>query len=236
MLENERGTASELHESRKPTPEDDKAEFQRQLLSWFEKEQRQFPWRLRFEPYEILVAEKLLQQTAARPVVIKAYEEVLRRYPTPKALAAAKLPDLEELVRPLGFVYRARDLLAMAQALVERHNGVVPANLKELLALPGVGDYAARAVLSFAFGEDVPVVDTNVARFLYRLYGIEGRLPFNPARKKSLIELAASLVPPGWSKDWNLAILDLCALICKPSIPLCASCPVQPYCNYGSKR
>jgi A/G-specific adenine glycosylase len=236
MVENERSTFSEPHERRKPFSEDDIAEFQRLLLSWFEKEQRLFPWRLRLEPYEVLVAEKLLQQTAARPVVIKAYEELLRRYPNPKVLAAAKQPDLEELVRPLGFVYRAADLLAMAQALVERHQGKVPGNLKELLALPGVGDYAARAVLSFAFGEDVPVVDTNIARFLYRLYGIPGRLPFNPARKKSLIELAASLVPAGRSKEWNLAILDLCALICKPSTPLCSSCPVQPYCNYGSEK
>lgn len=236
MIENKTPSSSELGESRQPSPDVDKAEFQHQLLAWFEREQREFPWRLRPKPYEVLVAEKLLQQTAARAVVVESYQEVLRRYPTPTDLAKAQLSDLEELIRPLGFTYRARDLLAMAQALVERYNGDVPTNLKELLALPGVGDYAARAVLSFAFGEDVPVVDTNVARFLYRLFGIEGRLPFNPARKKSLIDLAASLVPPGRSKDWNLAILDLCASICKPSIPLCSSCPVQPYCNYGSEK
>jgi A/G-specific adenine glycosylase len=219
-----------------PTPEDNKTEFQLRLLSWFEKERRDFPWRHSSNPFCVLVAEKLLQQTAARSMVVEAYQKILQRYPAPDILASADLADLEEIVRPLGFTYRARDLLAMSKALVEHHGGEVPRDLKALLALPGVGDYAARAVLSFAFGEDVPIVDTNVARFLYRLYGLPGRLPFNPARKKSLIEMAAVLVPLRRSKDWNLAILDECAMICKPAKPLCPQCPVQAFCSYGSGR
>jgi A/G-specific adenine glycosylase len=99
-----------------------------------------------------------------------------------------------------------------------------------LIALPGVGDYSARAVLSFAFGEDVPIVDTNVARFLYRLCGLPGPMPANPARKRSLIELAGELVPAGRAKEFNLAILDLCAQICRPKNPLCTDCPVNLYC------
>lgn len=219
-----------------PTPDDNKAVFQESLLAWFERERRGFPWRLRSDPFAILIAEKLLQQTAARPIVVTAYEQVLQRYPSPHDLAAADINDLEEIVRPLGFTYRARELISLAQALVEQHEGRVPNTLPALLALPGVGDYAARAVLSFGFGEDVPIVDTNVARFLYRLYCLPGRLPSNPARKKSLITMAQTLLPPGKSKSWNLGVLDVCALICKPLKPLCPSCPVQRFCAYGAGR
>ncbi len=218
-----------------PMP-DSTGHFQDSLLAWFARAKRDFPWRSRRDPYAVLIAEKLLQQTAARDVVVRSYEHLLRRYPTTELLAQAHVPDLESIIRPLGFAYRAVELREMARSLVARHGGEVPADLGALLALPGVGDYAARAVLSFAFGEDVPVVDTNVARFLYRLYGLPGRQPTNPARKKSLINLAATLVPTGRSKDYNLAILDLCATVCKPGVPLCAVCPVRPYCVHGLER
>jgi len=215
-----------------PVP-DSKGHFQDSLLAWFAQTRRDFPWRSQRDPYAVLIAEKLLQQTAVRNVVVRSYEYLLRRYPTPELLAQAHVPDLEGIIRPLGFVYRAVELREMAQSLVARHSGNVPSDLGALLALPGVGDYAARAVLSFAFGEDVPVVDTNVARFLYRLYGLPGPQPANPARKKSLINLAATLVPTGRSKDYNLAVLDLCATVCKPGVPLCAVCPVRTFCAYG---
>jgi A/G-specific adenine glycosylase len=219
-----------------PTPDDNKTEFQRLLLQWCGNEQRDFPWRNSSSPYHILVAEKLLQQTAARAQVIEAYEELLRRYPTAQTLMAAEVTDLEEIIRPLGLVYRALHLVMMARNLVELYDGSVPTSLKELKALHGIGDYAARAVLSFAFGEDVPVVDTNVIRILYRLYRLEDPVPVNPTRSRRLIELAGSLVPAGRSKEWNLAILDLGALICKSAKPLCPKCPVQEFCEYGFGR
>lgn len=207
--------------------------LQNALLSWFSEYGRTFPWRERHDPFAVLLSEKLLQQTAARPAVVAAYAELLARYPLPEALAAADVAHLEELVRPLGFIYRARELPELGRTLVERHSGQVPDTLKELLALPGVGDYAARAVLSFAYGQDVPIVDTNVARWLYRLDGIAEKLPNNPARKKVLIYRAGQLVPPGRAREWNYAVLDLCALICKPGRPLCEQCPVLPWCATG---
>ncbi len=219
-----------------PLTEGTRIGFQERLLSWFEQACRDFPWRSQSDPYATLIVEKLLQQTAAREVVVQAYQQLLDQYPTPQHLSQANVPELEQIVRPLGFTYRAKELRTMAQELVARHNGIVPGNLNDLLNLPGVGDYAARAVLSFAYGEDVPVVDTNVARFLYRLYGLEGPLPANPARKRSLISLAGKLIPAGRSKEFNLAILDLCAQICRPTNPLCPDCPVQVYCVYGTKR
>lgn len=133
-----------------PPTEENKAAFQNALLAWYKRHRRRFPWRRKSDPYAILIAEKLLQQTAARDVVVQAYKQLLKEYPTPRRLAGARVLDLEEIIRPLGFLYRAKELQTLGQALVARHRGKVPRTLKELLALPGVGDYAARAVLSFA--------------------------------------------------------------------------------------
>lgn len=207
--------------------------LQDRLLRWHRSNQRDFPWRHTSDPYAILVAEKLLQQTAARRVVVTAFETLMERYPSVEDLAAAHVPDLKEVLAPLGFHYRAGELKALASALMEKHNGHVPDDLQLLKNLPGVGDYAGRAVLSFAFGRDVPVVDTNVARFLYRVFGLLGPFPANPARKTQLINLAGGMVPLGRSRQFNLAVLDLCASICTASKPRCHSCPVQPYCAYG---
>lgn len=209
------------------------ADLQRRLLRWHASNRRDFPWRRTADPYAVLVAEKLLQQTAARPVTVAAFEEFMYRYPSVADLAGARMADLGEIFAPLGFHYRAAELKALAVALVERHGGEVPDDLRLLKALPGVGDYAARAVLSFAHGKDASVVDTNVARFLYRVYGIPGPLPANPARKKQLLDLASELSPPGRSKEFNLAVLDLCALVCTPSRPKCPACPVQSLCAFG---
>ena len=210
--------------------------IQEGLLHWFETFRREFPWRDTFDPYEIIVAEKLLQQTLARQTVVTVYENLLVLYPRPEQLATANLLDLENLIRPLGLLYRARELKAMAQEIVSSYQGAVPRTLEELLSLTGIGQYCARAVLSFAYNEDIAIVDTNVARFLHRLFGIDDPLPANPARKKKLIELAESLLPSGRSKDFNLAILDLCALICKSGQPLCDQCPISRYCSFGTSR
>lgn len=212
----------------------DVAELQSRLISWFETNQRHFPWRETSDPYAVLVAEKLLQQTAAREVVVEIFAELLCRYPRPLDLAQADVVEIQKIIAPLGFIYRAQELLDLARVIVEQYEGRVPSTLPDLKKLPGVGDYIARAVLSYAYGLDVPVVDTNVARFLYRVSGMPGRLPANPARKQSLIELAATLIPQGRSKDFNLAILDLCAQVCRPSNPFCSACPVLSNCEYGS--
>lgn len=212
------------------------AKLQKYLLAWFEANRREYPWRETRDPYAVLVAEKLLQQTAVGDRVVKAYEAILALYPSPLSLANAELEHLEEIVFPLGLHYRARELKTLASVLIERCEGVIPDNIGELKALPGVGEYTARAVLSFAYGEDVPVVDTNVARFLYRVFRLDGPVPANPARKKSLIALAGKLLPQGHSKEFNLAILDLCALICTPSNPECNTCPVYSLCEFGSSR
>ena len=207
--------------------------IQEDLLQWFEDNQRSFPWRETCDPYKIMIAEKLLQQTAATHVVVTAYNEIIELYPDIEALASADIKELRRIILPLGFLYRADELLRMAQEILASKSGRVPDALKELLSLPGIGDYAARAILSFAYEQDVPIVDTNVARWLHRVYNIDRSLPNNPARNRALIELAALLIPEGNSRDFNLAVLDLCASICTARRPDCAHCPVLRSCRYG---
>jgi len=209
--------------------------IQASLLSWFQENRRSFPWRRTNDPYKILIAEKLLQQTAATSQVVATYRKIVKEYPTPNALGKARASKLRRMIAPLGFTYRADELGKLAQKIVNRHKGKVPSELRDLLDLPGVGDYAARAVLSFAYGKDVPIVDTNVARFLYRIFDLTEHFPANPARDKKLINIAADLIPKGKSKDFNLAILDLCASICTARSPNCFACPVQKDCLWNRR-
>lgn len=211
------------------------ARLQAKLLNWFAAHQRHFPWRETSDPYQILLAEKLLQQTAATPKVVQAFREITQQYPDLKTLARASVSKLRKIIAPLGFSYRAEELPRLAQQIVKLHGGAVPAELHQLLKLPGLGDYGARAVLAFAYQQDVPIVDTNIARLLYRLHGITQPLPKNPARNRQLIEMAAALVPKGKARDFNLAALDLCALICTARQPACAGCPLREECVYGCK-
>ena len=210
-----------------------KRAFQSALLEWFQQNHRDFPWRTRLEPYSILLAEKVLQQTAARDVSINAYETLLTTYPVPSDLAKARAEDLHEVFKPIGLSYRARELPEMARYLIENHAGEVPADLEKLLSIPGVGNYTARAILSFAYEFDVGVVDTNVSRIFYRIFALSGPLPKNPARKKMLLDLSDALVPTGKSRPFNFAILDLGALVCTVRQPLCGECPVSRFCIHA---
>jgi A/G-specific adenine glycosylase len=207
--------------------------IQRKLIRWFAKNQRSFPWRKTSNPFKLLIAEKFLQQTAARSSVIEAYVETIQRYPTPAALAVAPPAALKRIVAPLGFHFRAAELKRLANTIVEKHKGQIPDNLHELRRLPGVGEYSARAVLCFGFGQDLAVVDTNVARFLHRVFGLPDPVGNNPARNRKLIQLAGSLVPKGRARDFNLAVLDLCASICTSSRPNCAICPLRQDCTFA---
>ena len=210
----------------------ERSDFPEYLIQWFRAEGRDFPWRNTNDAYKVLLAEKLLQQTSVRESLINSYRVILDRYPTPANLAAALIDELTVLIKPLGLFYRAKDLVLMAKDINEKFDGVVPSDLQQLLSLYGVGDYSARAVMSFAYGKDIAVVDTNVARILYRIFGIEGKFPQNPARSRKLINLATDLIPIGSSKEFNLGMIDLGALICLPRKPLCTKCPINVFCKF----
>lgn len=207
-------------------------ESQRKLLRWFEKSQRPFPWRRTSDPFKVLIAEKLLQQTAATEGVVKAFRGLVKRFPNWERLAKAPQMELKRIVTPLGLAYRSNELIRLAQNVVRHHKGALPKDFQSLKGLPGVGDYCARAVLSFAFGQPIAIVDTNVARFLVRYFGLKLRLSQNPARDRRLHRIADALVPPNAARDFNLAVLDLCAAHCKARQPQCRNCPVRSGCAY----
>jgi A/G-specific adenine glycosylase len=194
------------------------------VLAWGVPLMRDLPWRRERDPWRILVAEVMLQQTQVDRVIPK-WEEFLRAFPTPPACAAVPLGDVIRLWQGLGYPRRAKHLHAAALAITSRHGGRVPDDLDELQALAGVGPYTARAVLAFAFERDVAVVETNIARVLARTAG--ERLTSKRAQA-----VADSLVPQGEGWTWNQVMMDLGAVVCRP-IPHCAECPTASACVWN---
>ncbi len=193
------------------------------VLAWGVPRLRDLPWRTTRDPWSILVAEVMLQQTQADRVIPK-WQAFLDVYPTPRDCADAALGDVLRLWQGLGYPRRARNLHATAALVVAEHEGRLPDRLDALLALPGIGPYTARAVLAFAFERDVAVVDTNIARILARTIGER----LTPKRA----QLAAdSLVPAGEGWTWNQVVMDLGALVCRPT-PKCEACPVASQCAW----
>jgi len=190
------------------------------LLAWGEARRRDLPWRRTRDPWAILVSEVMLQQTQTSRV-IPSWHAFLERFPDAPTTAAAPVGDVIDQWRGLGYNRRAVALHATAVAVTDRHGGTVPGDLDALLALPGVGPYTARAVLAFAYEQDVGVLDTNAARVLAR--AVAGR-PLAPAEAR---RLADDLVPPGTGWAWNQAVLDLGATVCTSRRPRCPSCPLQ---------
>ena len=179
----------------------------------------QLPWRGERDPWRVLVAEMMLAQTQA-PRVAKRYPEVISELASPRASAVIRPDRYLELWSGLGYYRRALSLRASAIEICGRFDGVVPNSLAELLTLPGVGRYTARAVLAFAFEESVGVLDTNIGRVLSR--AVAGR----PLRAKEAQELADALVPVEGSREWNLAVMDFGAIVCRARSPLCEQCPL----------
>jgi A/G-specific adenine glycosylase len=196
--------------------------FTEAILAWGGPRLRDLPWRRTRDPWAVLVSEVMLQQTQVERVIPK-YVPFLDKFPTPAACAAASLGDVLRLWHGLGYPRRARNLHLAAARVSEL--GAFPDTLDGLLALPGVGAYTARAVLAFAFEVDAAVVDTNIARVHARVQG--RRLT---AREVQAIADAAC--PRGESWAWNQSIMDLGAMVCRPSDPLCTTCPVEQVCSW----
>jgi A/G-specific adenine glycosylase len=202
------------------------------VLTWYAENARDLPWRRPdASPWAVLVSEIMLQQT---PVVrvLPAYETWLVRWPTPAALAAEPPGEAVRAWGRLGYPRRALNLHASARAIVERHDGVVPAEYDELRALPGVGAYTAAAVASFAYRRRHPVLDTNVRRVLARVVtGVE----YPPKTQTTAeVRLAESLLPvdPPVAARWSVAVMELGALVCTARAPRCADCPLSADCAW----
>ena len=205
------------------------ATFRKQLLGWFRQFRRDLPWRQTKDPYHIWLSEIMLQQTRVA-AAIPYYERFLKRFPDVHALASAPEEEVLRLWSGLGYYSRARNLQKAAQQIVTKHGGKFPTRVDEVLALPGIGDYTAAAILSIAFGEKQAVLDGNVARVLARLGVIRGDLRA-PQPWRALQKTADSLLDPNSPGDWNQAVMELGATLCSPRSPQCLLCPVAQFCE-----
>ncbi len=185
----------------------------------------ELPWRATRQPWAVLVSEVMAQQTQVGRVV-PVYRRFLAAFPTPTDCAAAGLGDVLKAWRGLGYNRRAASLHRAAVIMVREHGGSVPSRLPELQALPGVGTYTARAVLAFAFGADVGVVDTNAGRVLSR--AVAGR-SVGAREAQALVD---TMVPAGRGWGFGQALLDLGAMVCVAGAPRCGECPLRRRCRW----
>lgn len=208
-------------------------EFTRILLSWSDRNLRNFPWRRTGNPYLILIAEVMLQRTRAEQVV-PVYVCFRRRFPKPQDLADASENAILNCIKSLGLRKRAAGLKRLAIQLVSDFEGRVPKTQKELIQLYGVGEYAANAVLSVAYEKNVPAIDANFARVLKRVFFIETSTV--PQKDASIVLFANNLLPyvNGNFKTFNWAIIDFSNMICLPRNPKCPVCPLKSICHYGT--
>ena len=199
---------------------------------WFLANRRDLPWRAPdFGAWGILVSEIMLQQTPVARVIPRL-EQWLARWPTPAALAAAPPGDAVRAWERLGYPRRALALHAAATVIAEQHGGVVPSDLQALLALPGIGDYTARAVAAFAYGQRHPVVDTNVRRVIARAVDGQG-LPGIPSTRRDLAAMEALLpVDEADARLFNAGMMELGAIVCTARAPRCDLCPIADACRW----
>jgi A/G-specific adenine glycosylase len=201
------------------------------VLDWYADHARDLPWRgPGATPWAVMVSEFMLQQTPVARV-LPVFDSWMTTWPTPADLAAAPSGEAVRAWGRLGYPRRALRLHAAATAIVDRHHGEVPPSYDELIALPGIGDYTASAIASFAFGGSHAVLDTNVRRVFARaVSGVE--FPASAVNKPERV-LAESLVPDEEPATWAVAVMELGALVCTAATPRCHSCPISERCAWN---
>ena len=211
-----------------PAPAD-RRRFRERLLTWYRRHGRDLPWRKTSDPYHILVSEIMLQQTQVDRVLPK-YAEWLAKYPSLEALATAPEQEVTDAWYPLGYNIRPKRLQTIARESVARYGGRLPADQETLLSFKGIGAYTAGAIRSFAFRERAAILDTNVARVLFRVFVGDGD-PKSHAMKRHLWRVSETLVPIRHVFDFNQALKDLGAMVCVARNPKCLVCPMAKSCR-----
>lgn len=208
----------------------DKKAFTAALLAWNQRDNvREMPWKGEGDPYKIWLSEIILQQTRVAQGW-HYYLRFIKAFPTVQDLAHAPDDQVMKLWEGLGYYSRARNLLAAARHIVHERKGALPEDYATWRTMKGVGPYTAAAIASFAFNEDVPVVDGNVYRILSRYFGIDTPID-STAGKKQFQSLAEALLPKGQAREYNQAIMDFGATVCTPKAPQCEGCPLQAECS-----
>jgi A/G-specific adenine glycosylase len=211
-----------------PAPAD-RRKFRRRLLDWYRAYGRDLPWRTTDDPYHILVSEVMLQQTQVDRVLPK-YHEWLEKYPSLARLAEAPVEEVAATWRPLGYNIRPRRLHAIARESVARFGGQLPADEDTLRSFKGIGAYTAGAIRSFVFRQRAAILDTNVARVLFRVFVGRGDAKAH-AMRRHLWDVSEVLVPRKQVFDFNQALMDLGAMICVARNPRCLVCPMAKMCR-----
>jgi A/G-specific adenine glycosylase len=205
--------------------------FGQDLLCWYRSNKRPLPWRDRQDDsYAVWISEIMLQQTTVN-AVIDYYSRWMQRFPTLQSLAEAPLDDVLKHWAGLGYYARARNLKKAAEAVTERFDGNLPITVAELMTLPGIGRYTAGAISSIAYQQNAPIVDANVTRVLTRIHGLRGDPKQSIKLQQQIWAIAETSIPDGEARDYNQALMELGAIICQPTAPACARCPVQNYCR-----
>jgi A/G-specific adenine glycosylase len=210
--------------------------FVKTLLSWFNENKREFPWRVngKTNPYHILVAELMLKKTRADNASA-VYTKFIELFPTPDSILNTSDADMESILRPLGLIkQRKKAFFSIFSKIMEIYGGKIPSQKKDLHELPYVGDYTVNAVLCFGFNKKVPIVDVNVTRICQRFFGLEAY--GDPRIDTHIWELLDRIIPRNRFKEFNLALLDFGALVCKSKKPECELCTLRENCLTGSEK
>ncbi len=207
--------------------------FSVKLITWYREHKRELPFRSQRDPYKIWVSEIMAQQTQIA-TMLPYYEQWIQKYPDVYKLAEAPLEEVLKMWEGLGYYSRARNLHKGAQYVIDHFDGVLPPNKKKLMEIPGIGDYTSSAIASIAFGLAEIVIDGNVkrvsARYLYYIDTVMNRKAHTTFDAFLKEELLSSKEDPN---EFNQALMELGALVCKPKKPLCESCPLRNECLYN---
>jgi len=204
--------------------------LQKSLLLWSQNNLRKFPWRKKnISPYRIFVAEMLLKRTTAKAAA-RVFPKLLKKYPTVSKLAQANKKELSTLVSPIGYPQRALEMIIASKVVLKEFNGRFPTEKKLLTSIPFIGDYTSSAILSLAYDEPQPMVDSNVNRIISRAFF--GKNPQSNITKK-IREISIDILPKSEHRTFNLAMLDVGGTICIPKIPKCNECPFSKFCKFN---
>ncbi len=204
--------------------------LRRSLLEWGRRNYRDFPWRRPSSAYASLIAEVFLQRTKAGQV-LPVYREFLQRFPNPEAIQQASYKEVHVFVRRLGLFWRTRKIKRMAAYVVEKLGGRIPSATEELVQIPSVGSYVSAAVRSFYYGKADAVIDSNIARFYVRFFGIKPAS--EPRRQREVRETAKAMITRKNHRRLNLALLDFTWSVCVPRNPRCPDCILNKICKYA---
>jgi A/G-specific adenine glycosylase len=205
-----------------------KNKFGDQLLAWYRVHKRKLPWRRTRDPYKIWISEVMLQQTTV-PAVVPHYVRWLEVFPDMGSLARAPLRKVLREWQGLGYYQRARNLHRAARSILRDHRGRFPRDEPKLRSLPGFGPYTTAAVLSLAFAQPRPVIDANIRRVLMRVLGLRGTA--EPRIDKKFGVFLETVFPKDSPGDFNQALMELGALVCRKRNPQCLACPVRSHCR-----